>query len=166
MPRWESMIAQALARCFAPSVTVNNMRKMRIYHDQFEVRTHGKGLYEITDDMQSKIEKGGVRNGTITMFVQHTSCSLVIMENADPSARRDLEQFFERLVPEDADYFTHDSEGTDDMPSHIRMALTRTSETIPIASGKMQLGTWQGIFIFEHRRAAHRRKICITMIGE
>jgi len=142
------------------------MPEMRIYQDQFEVRTRGKGLYEITQELQSKIDNGGVRKGTATMFVQHTSCSIVIMENADPTARRDLEEFFERLVPEDTDYFTHDSEGGDDMPSHIRMVLTRTSETIPIAGGKMQLGTWQGIFLFEHRRAAHRRKVSITMIGE
>jgi secondary thiamine-phosphate synthase enzyme len=102
----------------------------------------------------------------VTVFVQHTSCSIVIMENADPTARRDLEQFFDRLVPESADYFTHDAEGSDDMPSHIRMVLTRTSQTVPIADGKMQLGTWQGIFLFEHRRAPHRRKVLITTIGE
>ena len=131
-----------------------------------EVRTNGKGLYEITDDVQSTIDKCGVRNGIVTVFVQHTSCSLLVMENADPTARRDLEAFFDRLVPEDADYFTHGSEGSDDMPSHIRMALTRTSETIPIADGKMQLGTWQGVFLFEHRRATHRRKILITIMGE
>ena len=139
---------------------------MPIHHDQLEVRSHGKGLYEITDDVQSKIDKSGVRNGTVTVFVQHTSCSIVIMENADPTAQRDLEEFFDRLVPEDADYFTHDTEGSDDMPSHIRMVLTRTSETIPIVDGKMQLGTWQGIFLFEHRRAPHRRKVLITTIGE
>jgi secondary thiamine-phosphate synthase enzyme len=139
---------------------------MRVHHDQLEVRTHGKGLYEITDDVQSKIDKCAVRNGTVTVFVQHTSCSIVIMENADPSARRDLEEFFERLVPEDADYFSHRSEGSDDMPSHIRMVLTRTSETVPLVDGKIQLGTWQGIFMFEHRRAPHRRKVLITMIGE
>jgi secondary thiamine-phosphate synthase enzyme len=102
----------------------------------------------------------------MTAFVQHTSCSLIVMENADPTARRDLEEFFDRLVPEDADYFTHGSEGSDDMPSHIRMTLTRTSETVPIVDGKMHLGTWQGIFLFEHRRAAHRRKIFVTIIGE
>jgi secondary thiamine-phosphate synthase enzyme len=113
-----------------------------------------------------KINARGIRNGTVTMFVQHTSCSVVIMENADPTARRDLEEFFERLVPENADYFTHNSEGGDDMPSHIKMALTRTSETVPIVDGEMQLGTWQGIFLFEHRRAPHRRKIFITIIGE
>lgn len=139
---------------------------MHVYHDQIEVRSRGKGLYEITDEVQSKIKERGIQNGTITVFVQHTSCSMVIMENADPSARRDLEEFFDRLVPEDTDYFTHDSEGSDDMPSHIRMILTRTSETLPIADGKMQLGTWQGIFLFEHRRAPHRRRVFITTIGK
>jgi secondary thiamine-phosphate synthase enzyme len=139
---------------------------MHLHHDQLEVRTHGKGLYEITDQIDSKIDKRGIQNGTVTVFVQHTSCSIVIMENADSTARRDLEEFFERLVPEDADYFTHHSEGSDDMPSHIRMVLTRTSETVPIVDGKMQLGTWQGIFVFEHRRAPHRRKVFITTVGE
>ena len=139
---------------------------MRVHHDRSEVRTNGKGLYEITDDVQAKVDRGDVRNGTVTVFVQHTSCSLIVMENADPTARRDLEGFFDRLVPEDADYFTHGSEGSDDMPSHIRMVLTRTSETIPIADGKIQLGTWQGIFLFEPRRAPHRRQILITIIGE
>ena len=139
---------------------------MHVHHERLELRTKGKGLYEITDDVQAKVDRCDVRNGTVTVFVQHTSCSLVVMENADPSARRDLEEFFDRLVPEDADYFTHGSEGSDDMPSHIRMVLTRTSETIPIADGKMQLGTWQGIFLFEHRRAPHRRQILITIMGE
>ena len=139
---------------------------MHVYQGQLEVHTRGKGLYEITDQIESKIDKCGIQNGTVTVFVQHTSCSIVIMENADPTARRDLEEFFERLVPEDADYFTHDAEGSDDMPSHIRMVLTRTSETMPIVDRKMQLGTWQGIFLFEHRRAPHRRKVLITTIGE
>lgn len=139
---------------------------MRIHQQQVEVRTTGKGTYEVTEDIQERIEKCGLRDGTVTIFVQHTSCSLMIMENADPTARRDLEEFFNRLVPEDADYFTHGSEGSDDMPSHIRMVLTRTSEIIPIVDGKMQLGTWQGIFLFEHRRAPHRRKVSITIIGE
>ena len=139
---------------------------MHVHHDQLEIRTNGKGLYEITREVQSKIDRCGVRNGTATVFVQHTSCSVIIMENADPTARRDLEEFFDRLVPEDADYFTHGSEGSDDMPSHIRMILTRTSETIPIADGKMQLGAWQGIFLFEHRRAARRRRVALTIVGE
>ena len=139
---------------------------MRVHHNRFEVRTNGKALYEITDDVRTMIDSCGVRSGTVTVFAQHTSCSLLIMENADPTARRDLEEFFDRLVPEEADYFTHGSEGSDDMPSHIRMTLTRTSETIPIVDGEMQLGTWQGIFLFEHRRAPHRRKVSITIIGE
>ncbi len=139
---------------------------MHVHHQEFEIRTNGKGLYEITDELQSNIGTLGMRSGIVTVFVRHTSCSIVIMENADPTARRDLEEFFDRLVPEDADYFSHNSEGSDDMPSHIRMVLTRTSETVPIVDGKMRLGTWQGIFLFEHRRGTHRRKVSITMIGE
>ena len=139
---------------------------MRIQQERLEVRTNGKGMYEITDEIQAKVDKCGLRNGTVTIFVQHTSCSVIIMENADPSARHDIEEFFNRLVPEGADYFTHGSEGSDDMPSHIRMVLTRTSETMPIIDGRMLLGTWQGLFLFEHRRASHRRKISITIIGE
>ena len=138
---------------------------MRVHQERFEVRTKGKGTYEITDEIQGKIDKCKVRNGIVTVFVQHTSCSLVAMENAAPAARRDLERFFDQLVPEDQD-FEHDDEGPDDMPSHIRMALTRTSETIPIVDGEMRLGTWQGIFLFEHRRDPHRRRISITIIGE
>jgi secondary thiamine-phosphate synthase enzyme len=138
---------------------------MRVQQEIFEVRTNGKATYEITEEVQDKIDKSGVRNGVVTIFVQHTSCSLTMMENAAPAARRDVERFFEQLAPENADY-EHDDEGPDDMPSHIRMVLTRTSETIPIVDGKMQLGTWQGIFLFEHRREAHRRKISVTIIGE
>ena len=139
---------------------------MHVHHEGIEVRTHGKGLYEITDQIESRIDKCGVQNGIVTVFVQHTSCSVVIMENADPTAQCDLESFFDHLVPENADYFTHEAEGSDDMPSHIRMVLTRTSESMPIVDGKMQLGTWQGIFLFEHRRVPHRRKLLITLIGE
>jgi secondary thiamine-phosphate synthase enzyme len=111
------------------------------------------------------VRESGIANGTVTVFVRHTSCSLVIMENAAPDARRDLEKFFERLVPENADY-EHDDEGPDDSTSHIRMALTRTSEVVPIVGRELQLGTWQGIFLFEHRRAPHRRKIVVTVIGD
>ena len=139
---------------------------MYLHNAQLEVRTTGKGTYEITDEVAAEVRTSGVRAGTATVFVQHTSCSLIIMENADPSARRDLEQYFDRLVPENAAYFEHTSEGADDMPSHIRMVLTRTSEVIPIADGRMQLGTWQGIFLFEHRRAPHRRRIIVTVMGE
>ena len=138
---------------------------MRVLHDRLEVQSNGKGTYEITAEVQRRIDKSRVRNGTVTVFVQHTSCSLTMMETAAPAARRDVERFFDQLVPEQGDY-EHDDEGTDDMPSHIRMVLTRTSETIPIVDGKMQLGTWQGIFLFEHRRAPHRRRVCLTIIGE
>lgn len=138
---------------------------MHVHIESFEVRTKGKGTYEVTDEIQEIVARSGIATGTVTVFVQHTSCSLVIMENAAPAARRDLEKFFERLVPEDADY-EHDDEGPDDSTSHIRMALTRTSEVVPIAHGKLQLGTWQGIFLFEHRRAAHQRKVVATIIGE
>src|SRR5437762_2152863 len=138
---------------------------MRVHGDQFTVRTSGKGTYEITEQIQEVVDRSGIGTGTVTVFVQHTSCSLVVMENAAPAARRDLEKFFERLVPEDADY-EHDDEGPDDSTSHIRMALTRTSEVIPIADSQMQLGAWQGIFLFEHRLAVHTRKIVVTGIGE
>jgi secondary thiamine-phosphate synthase enzyme len=136
-----------------------------VKHDCLEVRTKGKGTYEVTDEIQNAIEKSGVRNGIVTVFVQHTSCSLTMMENAAPAARRDLEKFFEELVPENADY-EHDDEGPDDSTSHIRMALTRSSETVPLIEGKMKLGTWQGLFLFEHRRAPHTRRIQITIVGE
>jgi secondary thiamine-phosphate synthase enzyme len=139
---------------------------MRVHPDKLEVQTKGKGTYEITEEIQAIIDKAKVRMGIATVFIQHTSCSLIAMENAAPAARRDLEKFFDKLVPEKADYFEHDDEGPDDMPSHIRMALTRTSETVPIVDGKMQLGTWQGIFLFEHRRDRHRRKVSVTIIGD
>ena len=139
---------------------------MTLHTAQLDVRTTGKGTYEITDEVAQAVRASRARVGTATVFVQHTSCSLIIMENADPSARRDLEEYFNRLVPENAPYFQHTSEGADDMPSHIRMVLTRTSEVIPIADGRMQLGTWQGIFLFEHRRAPHRRRIIVTVLGE
>jgi len=132
----------------------------------FSVRTRGKGTTEITREVAGIVADSGVRNGTVTVFVRHTSASLVIMENADPSARRDLEVFFEKLVPEDTPWFIHTQEGPDDMPSHIRMALTRTSEVIPVIDGRMALGTWQGIFLFEHRRDPHRREIAVSVIGE
>ena len=138
---------------------------MRVQQESFEVRTKGKGTYEITDEVQARIDKCNVRDGIVTAFVQHTSCSLTMMENAAPAARRDLERYFEKLVPEDGDY-EHDDEGKDDSTSHIRMVLTQTSETIPIVDGRMKLGTWQGVFLFEHRRAPHQRRVHLTIIGE
>ena len=138
---------------------------MPVFTTNLDVSTRGKGTYEITDAVAKVVRESKVKNGIVTVFVRHTSCSLVIMENAAPAARRDLERFFEQLVPEDADY-EHDDEGADDSTSHIRMVLTRSSEVIPIVDREMQLGTWQGIFLFEHRRVSHRRKIVLTVIGE
>lgn len=136
-----------------------------MHHEVVHVRTKGKGTYEITDEVAAVVRRSGIGSGTATVFIQHTSCSLVIMENAAPAARRDLERFFERLVPEDAHY-EHDDEGADDSTSHIRMVLTRTSEVIPVIDGQLQLGTWQGIFVFEHRRAAHQRRVVVMVTGE
>jgi secondary thiamine-phosphate synthase enzyme len=139
---------------------------MKAHGSTFSLQTHGKGTSEITRHIADIVARSSVTTGTVTIFVKHTSASLVIMENADPSALRDLEEFFERLVPENIPWFIHTLEGPDDMPSHIRMALTRTSEVIPILDGRMVLGTWQGIFLFEHRRSPHRREIAVTVIGE
>jgi secondary thiamine-phosphate synthase enzyme len=139
---------------------------MTAHNETFSVHTHGKGTSEITSQIAAIVSRATIQNGTVTVFVRHTSASLVIMENADPSARRDLEVFFEKLVPEDTPWFIHTLEGPDDMPSHIRMALTRTSEVIPIIDGRMTLGTWQGIFLFEHRSRPHTRQIAVSVIGE
>jgi secondary thiamine-phosphate synthase enzyme len=138
---------------------------MAAHAEAFEVRTRGKGTFEISDEVAAIVARSGIRTGTVTVFVRHTSASLVIMENADPSARRDLEVFFDKLVPENTPWFVHTLEGPDDMPSHIRMALTRTSEVVPVVNGRMTLGTWQGIFLFEHRRAPHRREIVVSVVG-
>jgi secondary thiamine-phosphate synthase enzyme len=138
---------------------------MKAHTSQFNVSTHGKGTYEITSQVAAAVRESGVSEGIATVFIQHTSASLIIYENADRTARTDLEEWFNRLVPEDEDYFVHTLEGSDDMPSHIRMVLTRTSETVPVHRGQLQLGTWQGIFVFEHRRAAHRRTIVVSVIG-
>jgi secondary thiamine-phosphate synthase enzyme len=133
--------------------------------ERFTVDTRGKGTYEISDEVQACVSRAGLSEGTATVFVQHTSCSLVLFENADPSARQDLHAYFDQLVPEDLPYFVHTYEGPDDMPSHIRMALTRSSEVIPVSEGRLLLGTWQGIFLFEHRVAPHQRKIVVTLLG-
>lgn len=138
---------------------------MKVHHDLVELSTRGKGTYGITDEIQQIVGKSGVHEGVVTVFVQHTSCSLLMMENAAPAARRDLEKFFDDLVPEDRRY-EHDDEGPDDMPAHIRMALTRSSENLPVSKGRIRLGTWQGIFLFEHRRDPHRRRIAVTIVGD
>ena len=148
--------------CFLPALR----QVMKTHSEFFEVATRGKGTYEITDRVAGVVANSTVATGTATVFVQHTSASLIVFENADRSARVDLHAFFERLVPEDSEYFSHTSEGPDDSTSHIKMALTRSSEVIPIVEGRLQLGTWQGIYLFEHRRSPHRRRIVVSIIGE
>lgn len=139
---------------------------MSVHQQELSVGTRGKGTTEVTAEVARIVAESGIAAGTATVFCQHTSCSLVIMENADPSARRDLERWLDRLVPENDPDFVHTLEGPDDMPSHIKMALTRTSETVPIARGRLQLGTWQGIFLWEHRAQPHRRRLVVTVMGE
>lgn len=128
------------------------------------VPTSGKGLHEFTREVQAAVEASGVVEGLCTVMIQHTSASLTIQENADPSARRDLEDWMERHVPENDPHFTHTHEGPDDMPSHIRAALTSTSLSIPIVDGRLALGTWQGVYLWEHRRRGSGRR-CVVHVG-
>lgn len=131
-----------------------------------EISTNGQGLVEITDQMQSWISQTGLMRGQLTVFVRHTSASLTIQENADPDVRLDLETFFGRLVQENPSLYRHTCEGPDDMPAHIKSALTDVSLTIPVSNGQAMLGTWQGVYLFEHRHAPHRRKVVLHLIGE
>lgn len=139
---------------------------IKVHTEQFSISTRGKGTYEITEKISAIVNESAINEGAVTIFVQHTSCSLIVMENADSSARTDLHAFFEKLVPEDTPYFVHTYEGGDDMPSHIRMCLTDVDKNVPIIDGRMTLGTWQGLFLFEHRRAPHTRKISVSVCGE
>jgi secondary thiamine-phosphate synthase enzyme len=132
---------------------------------EFRVNTRGKGLYEITGEVAACLAQAGIDEGLCTVFVQHTSASLCIQENADPSVRRDLEGWLERLVVEDDPHFTHTQEGPDDMPSHIKSALTNTSLGIPVVRGRLALGTWQGIFLWEHRDSAQQRRLVVHLCG-
>ncbi|ONF96570.1 secondary thiamine-phosphate synthase enzyme YjbQ [Sphingomonas jeddahensis] len=129
------------------------------------IPTPGQGLHECTDQIVGWVAQTGITEGLLTLFIRHTSASLLIQENAAPAARRDLERYVARLAPESREY-EHDDEGPDDMPAHLRSALTATSLSIPVASGRPVLGTWQGIYLFEHRRAAHRREIALHLIGD
>ncbi|MGF1677715.1 MAG: secondary thiamine-phosphate synthase enzyme YjbQ [Candidatus Methylacidiphilales bacterium] len=138
---------------------------MYTHTSTFTVKTRGQGTYEITSQVAAILASRPVQHGLCTVFVAHTSASLLIFENADPEARTDLHAFFERLCPENEDYFVHTAEGSDDMPAHLRMALTRTSEVIPIQEGRLVLGTWQGLFLFEHRRAPHARRLSVNITG-
>jgi secondary thiamine-phosphate synthase enzyme len=134
--------------------------------ETISVATRGPGLYEITAELASFVRNSGIGQGLVTAFCPHTSCSLLINENADPDVRRDLDQFFRRLVPEGMDWIVHTAEGPDDMPAHIRTALTQTSIGIPVGGGRPLLGTWQGLYLFEHRARPHRRSVIFHIAGD
>ena len=139
---------------------------MKVSSTTLTVSTRGKGLYPFTKAVEDWVSKQELKNGLLTLFVQHTSCSLVIQENADPDVTLDLRDFFERLVPENTKDYRHTAEGPDDMTSHIRSTLTQTSLSVPLISGRMALGTWQGLYVFEHRSHPHHRRVVVQLIGE
>ena len=138
---------------------------MKLLQESIRVATRGKGLYDVTPELRRIVASSAVRVGLCTVFVRHTSASLVVQENADPAVRRDLEAWLERLAPEDASAYEHDDEGPDDMPAHLRSAVTRSSESIPVAGGELALGTWQAVYLWEHRRAGHARELVVHVSG-
>jgi len=139
---------------------------MVIHTFALDLRTPGRGLHGITAEVRAGVAEAGVESGVCHLFVRHTSASLLVQENADPSARHDLERWFERIAPDGGAEWTHRAEGPDDMPAHVRAALTATSLSIPIHGGRLALGTWQGIYLFEHRLRPHRRRVAATVVGE
>lgn len=138
---------------------------MKLAQHDLTVASRGPGLYEFTADVARWVGRQEIADGLLTIFLPHTSASLLIQENADPDVRRDLEAFFQRLVPEDGRLYRHTTEGPDDMPAHIKAALTQVQLGIPVSAGRLGLGTWQGIYLFEHRHAPHRRHVSLTLIG-
>ena len=138
---------------------------MALSQRTLEIQTKPKSFLDITSQVQNSIANSNIQNGVCHLFIKHTSASLVIQENYDPSVRQDFETIFSKLVPEDFPY-VHNMEGKDDMPAHIRSALTSTSETVPVVNGKLSLGTWQGIYVWEHRDQTHNRKVMVSMVGE
>jgi len=139
---------------------------MKQFTHRLEISSRGKGLYEFTRDVAAWVKTCALQTGLLTLFVQHTSASLLIQENADPDVRADLNEFFERVASEDFTWYRHTIEGPDDMPAHIRAALTQTSLNVPLVSGRLALGAWQGIYLFEHRAHPHRRGVLLHLIGE
>lgn len=139
---------------------------LRQFARQFTVATRGRGFYEVTDSLADWLSQNQAQTGLLTLHVRHTSASVLIQENADPDVRRDLDAFFERLVPDGDPLFVHTAEGDDDMPAHVRSALTAVNLSLPVASGRMVLGTWQGVYVWEHRRASHSRSLAAHFIGE
>jgi secondary thiamine-phosphate synthase enzyme len=156
----------SISRAISPRVSRLSSAGLRQFSHKLQVATHGKGLYEITDPVAQWLGGRDVRQGLLTVFVQHTSASLTIQENADPDVVHDLNAFFNRLVSEDTRLYRHTVEGPDDMPAHIRAALTLTQLSVPVEQGKLGLGTWQGIYLFEHRAAPHRRSVTLHLLGE
>ncbi|MBX3230785.1 MAG: secondary thiamine-phosphate synthase enzyme YjbQ [Labilithrix sp.] len=138
---------------------------MQMHQEVLDVSTRGRGFVDLSERVQAVIAKAGVKTGLCTVFVQHTSASLVIQENADPAVRRDMQAWIDRVAPEDERAYEHDDEGPDDMPSHLRATITKTSETIPITKGRLALGTWQALYLWEHRRAAHTRRVVVHVQG-
>lgn len=138
---------------------------MKVHQETLTVRTNGPGTYDVTRETARVVRASGVTTGLCTVFVRHTSASLVIQENADPSVRRDMERWVERVAPEDPGAYEHDDEGADDMPAHLRSVLTRTSEVVPVTAGDLALGTWQAIYLWEHRRAPHARSLVVHVQG-
>lgn len=138
---------------------------MTCHHETLRIRTPGRGLLEITEQVRERVAQAGVRDGLCVVYCTHTSCSLVIQENADPSARRDLEAWLERLAPDGDPRHTHTAEGPDDSPAHMRAAVTRTSEAIPVVDGELALGTWQGLYLAEHRLAPHDRRLLVSVLS-
>lgn len=136
------------------------------HRGELVVATPGRGTYDITDRVNALVGKSGTRDGLATVFIHHTSASLIICENADPTVREDLERFAAKLVPDGDPMFAHDDEGPDDMPAHVRSVLTETSINIPVTHGKLMLGTWQGLYLWEHRTAPHQRRVTVTIVGE
>jgi secondary thiamine-phosphate synthase enzyme len=139
---------------------------MLFFQTNLEQATRGRGTYDLTAKVDAAVLESGARTGLCTVFIHHTSASLIVCENADADVRTDLERFLARLVPDGDPLFEHVAEGPDDMPSHVRSVLTQTSIGIPIAQGKLDLGTWQGLYLYEHRRAAHTRRISLSIVGE
>lgn len=135
------------------------------HQESLTIDTRGRGTIEISDSIDAIVGRSGIERGICTVFLHHTSASLILCENADPSVRQDLERFFKRLVPDGDPLFHHDTEGPDDMPAHVRTILTQASLTVPVASGRCDLGTWQGIFLYEHRTAPHRRRLTVSVLG-
>ena len=144
---------------------MNAPAAVRMAQSGFELQTRGRGLVEIGDRLREALRPTGIDTGVAQVFTHHTSCSLLIGENADPVVRDDLERFFARLVPDGDPLFRHDAEGPDDMPAHVRSVLTASSLSIPVSGGELALGTWQGVFLWEHRTAPHRRRLTVTFIG-